>query len=84
MKTFNHKAQDSLSKEIYERVKVDFSDLKTKAIVQTTPSGKLSSSIRVEKSSLCPKEIEKPKVVKREMSSKYLLEPSFFNGIPSA
>jgi len=63
---------DSLSKEIYERVKVDFSDLNNKTFVQATPSGKLSSSIRVEKSSLCPKESEKPKVVNREMSSKYL------------
>jgi hypothetical protein len=50
MKTYNHKAQDSLSKEIYERVKIDFSELKNKAIVQTSPSVKLTSTLKVEKS----------------------------------
>ena len=48
MKTFNHKAQDSLSKEIYERVKIDFSELKNKSTVKATPSVKLGSSIKVE------------------------------------
>ncbi len=48
MKTFNHKAQDSLSKEIYERVKIDFSELKNKSAVKASPSVKLGSSLKVE------------------------------------
>ena len=46
MKTFNNKAQDSLSKEIYERVKIDFSELKNTADKKTNLSNQLATAAK--------------------------------------